>query len=345
MCRSRSYSELKPLPACDTVPVSTEAEAPFTTPDWGLFFAISLIWGSSFLLIAIGLEDLTPGMVTFARVGSGAAMLLFLRLVGTRRSERIDRADWSRVFVLSIFWVAIPFTLFPLAQEHINSALTGLLNGGTPIFVAVIGTAMTGLRPKGLVLLGLILGFLGVVVLSLPSLGEGSSEAKGVLMVLAATVCYGLAINVAGPLQRRYGAVTLMSAVLAMATVWLIPVGLLDFGENRWSVDTLVPVLVLGVVGTGLAYWVMTTLVGRVGPVRASFITYLIPVVSLILGILIRNDDVAALSLVGAVMTTIGALLASGRIGGAPTPPAAPANAIAEESAALSRPSVDGVGQ
>ncbi|MEM7324173.1 MAG: DMT family transporter [Actinomycetota bacterium] len=289
---------------------------PFTPFDGALFAAISLIWGSSFLLIAIGLEDLTPGMVTFARVGSGALALLVLKWVGSSRSERIRRADLGRVFILSITWVAVPFTLFPLAQEHINSALTGLLNGATPIFVAVVGTALTGLRPKGLVLAGLVLGFVGVVVLSLPSLGDGSSQAGGVLLVVAATVCYGLAINLAAPLQRRYGAVTLMSAVLAMATVWLIPVGLRDLGRNRWEADTLVPVLVLGVVGTGLAYWVMSTLVGRVGPVRASFITYLIPVVSLVLGVLIRNDDVAVLSLIGAAMTTAGAVLASGRIGG-----------------------------
>lgn len=300
----------------------TVDEAPFTPFDGLLFATVSLIWGSSFLLIAIGLEDLTPGMVTFVRVGSGALTLVVLKLGellrgrAGRPTTTIDRADLPAVLLLSVAWVAVPFTLFPLAQEHINSALTGLLNGATPIFVAVIGTFLTGVRPRGLVFGGLVIGFLGVVVLSLPSLGEGSSQARGVLLVVAATVCYGLAINVAGPLQRRYGAVTLMSAVLTLATIWLIPVGLRNLDQNRWEIDTFVPVLALGVVGTGLAYWVMTTLVGRVGAVRASFITYLIPVVSLLLGVAIRGDEVAALSLIGAVMTTGGAILASGRVGG-----------------------------
>ncbi|MEM7275345.1 MAG: DMT family transporter [Actinomycetota bacterium] len=134
--------------------------------------------------------------------------------------------------------------------------------------------------------------------------------------MLAATVCYGASINLAAPLQRRYGAVPLMSTVLGLATVLLIPVGLRDLSENRWQPGTTAAVLVLGVVGTGLAYWIMSSLVGRVGPVRGSFITYLIPVVSLILGVVIRNDAVATLSLIGAAMTTIGAVLASGRIGG-----------------------------
>ena len=282
--------------------------------DWSLFIAISLIWGSSFLLIAMGLEGLTPGMVTLARVGSGAATLLVLRAVGGAGSAPIARSDRGRVVALSVIWVAVPFTLFPLAQEHINSALTGLLNGATPIFVAIVASIITRRRPRGVVLVGLLIGFLGVVVLSLPSIGDGGSELRGVLLVVGATVCYGVAMNLAAPLQRRYGAMTLMTPVLALATLWLLPLGLRDWGDNRWTASSVLPVLMLGIVGTGLAYWIMATLVGRAGPVRASFITYLIPVVSLILGVVVRGDRIAAIALVGAVLTTFGAVLASGRL-------------------------------
>lgn len=295
-------------------PPQEAADGSFAPLDWLLFFGISLIWGSSFLLIAEALEGLTPGVVTLGRVGSGALTLVALRLIGGPPAVPIAREDWPKVAMLSVVWVVVPFTLFPLAQQHINSALTGLLNGATPIFVAVIATVITGSRPRGSLLIGLVLGFVGVVTLSLPSLGEGSSEANGVLMVLAATVCYGVAINVASPLQRRYGAVTLMTPILTIASVLLIPAGLRDWSDNTWSLSLIVPVLLLGVLGTGLAYWIMATLVGRVGPVPASFITYLIPVVSLILGVALRDDRVALLSLIGAVMTTVGALLASGRL-------------------------------
>ncbi|MGH1488896.1 MAG: DMT family transporter [Acidimicrobiales bacterium] len=300
----------------------------FTGTDWSLFIAIACIWGSSFLLIDLSLEGLTPGMVTLARVGSGAATLLVLRALGSRSRSRtpthtgtpgqapthIAAEDRARVIAVSLIWVAMPFALFPMAQEFINSALTGLLNGATPIFVALVAAVMTGSRPRGALLFGLALGFVGVVVLSLPSLSEGSSEARGVLMVLAATVCYGVAMNLATPLQRRYGAVTLMTPILCLATVLLIPVGLRNWGDNTWEMTAVLPVLLLGIVGTGLAYWIMATLVGRAGAVRASFITYLIPVVSLILGVVLRGDTVAGLSLVGAFLTTVGALLASGRV-------------------------------
>jgi drug/metabolite transporter (DMT)-like permease len=289
-------------------------DAAFGRLEGSLFVAISIIWGSSFLLIDLGLEGLTPATVTLGRVGLGALTLLALRFVGRKNAKSIRPEDRLRVVLLAAVWVAIPFSLFPLAQQSINSALTGLLNGATPIWVTVLSIVLTGRRPNRTLLTGLVLGFVGVVLISLPSLGEGSSEAKGVLLVLAATVCYGLAINLAAPLQQRYGAVTLMAPLLTVASIPLVPVALLDWDANRFSASTVVPVVALGVIGTGVAYWIMSTLVGRAGAVRASFITYLIPVVSLILGIVFRGDRVAALAIAGACLTTVGALLASGRI-------------------------------
>ncbi len=292
----------------------SDDQTAFTGIEWSLFVSIALIWGSSFLLIDLGLEGMTPGLITVARVGSGAATLLALRVLGRQSVQRIAAEDRPRVILLAVVWVAIPFTLFPLAQENINSALTGLLNGATPIFVTVMSVLLTGRRPDRALLVGLVFGFVGVVLLSLPSLGEGSSEAAGVLMVLAATLCYGVAINLAAPLQRRYGAVTLMTPILGLATVLLMPLGFRQWGDNNFSPSVVLPVLVLGVVGTGLAYWIMATLVGRAGAIRASFMTYLMPVVSLVLGVVFRGDRVAVLAIVGACLTTFGALLASGRM-------------------------------
>jgi len=162
-------------------------------------------------------------------------------------------------------------------------------------------------------MIGIAVGLVGLVLLSLPSIQDGQSQAGGVLMVLVATVCYGFAINLAAPLQLRYGGITLMSWVLGLASVWLLPIGLRDLGANDWRPGVVLPVAVLGVVGTGLAYWIMATLVGRVGSIRASLITYLIPVVSLILGVTVRDDEVAPLALAGAVLIIAGAVLASRR--------------------------------
>lgn len=294
-------------------PSTADNRGEFAIQDWAMFIGISLIWGSSFLLIAYALDGLTPGAVTLGRVGLGAATLWAIRLLRSGPRERIETADRPRLVMLSVVWVAVPFTLFPLAQEHINSALTGLLNGGVPIFAGIISTLVFRHAPKGAQLLGIIVGFAGIVLISLPSLNEGSSEAKGVLLVVAATLCYGVAMNFAPPLQAKYGSITLMSGVLGLATVWVLPLGLRNFGDNTWGVGPLAATVALGVVGTGAAYWIMASLVGRVGPIRASFITYLIPVVSLTLGVVFRDDTVAELALVGAALVIVGALLASRR--------------------------------
>lgn len=291
---------------------AADNEGDFAPQDWALFVGTSLIWGASFLLIAESLEAFTPGMVTFLRVSLGALTLWALRL-GLRRGHQIATEDRARVTVLGVVWVAVPFTLFPLAQQWINSAVTGLLNGATPVLVAVVSVFFVRVAPRGMQLAGLLLGFAGIVLISLGSAGEGSSQTKGVLLVLLATTCYGFAINIAPPLQATYGAIVLMSSVLSVASVCVFPYALVNLGDNEWQASSLLAVVVLGAVGTGLAYWIMTSLVGRVGSIRASFITYLIPVVSLVLGIWLRSDSVTLLALIGTPVTILGAFLASRR--------------------------------
>lgn len=282
----------------------------FTPRDWVLFVSISLIWGSSFLLMAIGLEAFEPGLITLLRVGLGAAALW---LVPQARSGQVARVAWPRLAVLSFIWVAIPFTLFPIAQQHINSAVAGMLNGAMPIFAAVVAVAMLGRLPATKTIIGLVVGFLGVVAISLPSIGEGSSEALGVALVVLATVCYGLAVNMATPIQQRYGSIPVMARMLALATIWTAPFGIYGLADSHFAWGPFLAVAAAGVVGTGIAFVIMGNLVGRVGSTRASFITYVIPVVAVILGVTLLGDEVTPLALVGTALVIVGALLASRR--------------------------------
>ncbi|MEP1123891.1 MAG: DMT family transporter [Ilumatobacter sp.] len=279
----------------------------FTPQDWGLFVSVALIWGASFLFIDIGLDAFPPGLITFLRIGSGALALLVL----PKPTVTIAADDRARLVLLSVIWVAIPFTLFPIAEQYINSSVTGLLNGATPIFAASVAAVLLRQRARGPLLAGIVVGFVGISLISLPSIGDGASGARGVVLVLAATVCYGFAINLAAPMQQRYGSLPLMTRMLALATVWTAPYGLWEIGDASWEVGPFVAVLVLGVFGTGVAFAIMGALVGRVGSTRASFITYLIPVVSLALGIAFRGDTVAPLAVAGIVLVIGGALLAS----------------------------------
>ncbi len=279
----------------------------FTPLDWVLFVGISGIWGASFLFISIGLDAFDPGLITWARVGSGAAILALV----PRARRPIAAADRPRVLVLSLIWVAIPFTLFPIAQQWIASALAGMLNGGMPIFAAIIASAMLARLPRGAQLLGLAVGFGGVIAISAPSLGEGESQAIGVVLVLAATVFYGLSVNIAAPLQQAYGSLPVMARMLALATVWTTPYGLYGLANSSFAWDSLAAVAAVGILGTGIAFVIMGTLVGRVGPTPSSFITYAIPVVALVLGVLFRDETVEAMAIVGVGLVILGALLAS----------------------------------
>jgi drug/metabolite transporter (DMT)-like permease len=279
----------------------------FTPADWARFVSIGVIWGSSFLFIAEALGAFEPGLITWLRVAMGAATLFLFR--GAR--TRIAHEDLPRVFALSFLWVAIPFTLFPLAQQHVTSAVAGMLNGGVPLVAATIGAVMLRALPGRMQLAGLVLGFTGILLISLPELGEGSSGALGVAMIVVADLCYGLSIVISAPLQQRYGALPVMARMLALATLWTAPFGLLSIPGSSFSWEALGSVAVLGIVGTGLAFVLMGSLVANVGSTRASFVTYLIPVVATILGIVVRDEHVAIVAIAGVALVIVGALLAS----------------------------------
>ena len=285
----------------------------FTPLDWALFASIGLIWGSSFLFIAIGLEAFEPGLVTWLRVLLGAGTLWLLPAA----RAPIDRADRHRVVAISFLWVAIPFTLFPLAEQHIASGLTGLLNGALPITVAAVGTLIRRRLPVPRQLVGLAVGFAGIALIALPAAGEGSSEAVGVIMVLAAVVCYGVAANIAGPLTQRYGSLPVMARMVGLAAIWTAPFGLWSVPSSSFAWNSLVAVAALGILGTGIAFAIMGRLVSRVGPNRAAFAIYLVPVVAMIMGAVFLDEQIVIWSVIGAAMVICGAVLAS-RSGAAP---------------------------
>ncbi|MGZ5300609.1 MAG: DMT family transporter [Actinomycetota bacterium] len=278
----------------------------FTPLDWAMFLSIGVIWGSSFLLIAIGLDAFEPGLITWLRVIFGASVLW---LVPTAR-QRVHREDLPRLVAMSLLWVAIPFTLFPFAEQRITSGLTGLVNGALPIFAVAVGSLMLRRAPGRSQALGLTVGFLGVVAIALPTISEGSSEAAGFLMALVATVCYGVAINIATPLTQRYGSLPVMARMLGLASIWTLPLGLLSVRGSDFAWPSILAVVGLGILGTGIAFVLMGHLVARVGS-RASFATYLIPVVALILGVVFRDEAVHVISVIGVGLVIAGALLAS----------------------------------
>ena len=272
--------------------------------DWVVLVVPGVIWGASFLFIAEGLEAVAPNGVTFTRIAIG---FLTLSLFPSAR-QPVARADWAGTAALGVLWLAFPLSMFPFAEQHVSSALTGMLNGATPLFVAAVASLIAHQLPERGVVIGLAVGFGGAVIMALPALG-GSSSAFGVGLIVAALVSYGIALNIARPLQQRNGAIPVVWRALAVALILTAPLGLPEVLKGDWSLRPALALLALGAGGTAIATILAATAAGRLGATKASATAFLIPVVALILGVVIRHERVGIVSLIGAGICLLGAAI------------------------------------
>ncbi|RMH83531.1 MAG: DMT family transporter [Actinomyces sp.] len=281
--------------------------APFTALDWGFLGGAAAIWGSSFLFTAIALDAFAPGVVTLARIGFGAVTVA--AFPAARR--RVDPADRGRLVLLGLFWMALPLTLFPIAQQWIDSSLAGMLNSAMPLMTVLVSRLVFGVATGPRRLVGVAVGFVGIVLIGAPEASTAGTRALGVLLVVAAVTCYGVAVNLAVPLQQRYGSLPVLARALGAATVMVAPFGLLGLGDSSYDTGALLACAALGAGGTGIAFVFAATLAGRVGPVRTSIITYAMPVVAIVLGVVFRDETITAWALIGTVVVLAGAWVAS----------------------------------
>lgn len=281
----------------------------FTTLDWAWVAAVAAMWGSSFLLIDIGVDHFRPELVALLRLAFGAATLV--AVPAARRA--VPRSDWPAIALLGVLWMAIPFVLFPVAQQWIDSSLAGMVNGAAPLFTAAVATVVLRRLPGGRQLAGLAVGFVGVVAITWPSAQDAHATARGAGLVLLATALYGIAFNLAGPLQRRNGALPVVLRAELVALVLVAPLGVASVPDSSFAWSSLLALFALGCFGTALALVAFTALVGRVGSTRASVTIYFLPAVAIALGALLRDERIAALSLLGAALVAGGAYLTSRR--------------------------------
>jgi drug/metabolite transporter (DMT)-like permease len=205
----------------------------------------------------------------------------------------------------------MPALLFAMAEERISSSLTGMLVSGIPIFTAALAAIVTRRAPSGVRVIGLVIGFAGITLLSLPALGESTASAIGVSMVITATIGYALASTIYAPLQQRYGAGAVVLWTLGVAAVALLPFGIAGAGASSFEWPSVVAVAILGIVGTGIARSLMVAAFGRLGTVRGSIISYLVPIVAVLLGVLILSETVEAIQVLGALVAIGGGYLIS----------------------------------
>jgi drug/metabolite transporter (DMT)-like permease len=276
--------------------------------NWLLLILPGCIWGASFLFIAEGLDAVAPNGVTFTRIAIG---FLTLSLVPAARRP-IRASDRAGAVWLGVLWLAFPLSMFPFAEQHVSSALTGMLNGATALFAAAVASILVRRLPSRAVLVGLAVGFLGAILIALPGMGgseAASGQALGITLILAALVSYGFAVNLAGPLQQRNGALPVIWRAQFVALLLTAPFGVPAVLGAHWSARPVAALIMLGALGTALAHVMTAVAAGRMGATTASATTFLMPVVALALGVGIRHEHVAPLSIVGAAVCLAGAWL------------------------------------
>ncbi len=272
---------------------------------WFLILAPGFIWGSSYLFIAEGLEAMRPEGITFVRTCIGFAVLsMFPGSRGPIRS-----GDRRLVVLLSVIWLAFPMSMFPFAEQRVSSALTGLLNSATPLFVAVVAAGQARRLPSVAVRRALGVGMLGALLIAAPSLSNGRSSAIGVAMIMAALCSYGFAINLARPLQQRNGALPVIWRAVGIAALATAPTGVRAAVEARWTLPAALAMLALGALGTGAANVMVATAAGTTSASRASAMGFVIPAVSLGLGVFVRHESVRPVSIAGGIVCVGGAFL------------------------------------
>jgi len=274
----------------------------FVVPDWLLIAVPGLIWGASFLFIAEGLKATGPSGIAFVRLFIGLATLAWFPAA----RKPVERSAWPAIALVGVLWFAFPLSMFPFAEQRVSSALTGMLNAVVPLFTAIVASAIAGRVPERRVNVGLAIGLIGAGLIAWPTMHEGHSSVVGVLLILAAVVSYGFALNLARPLQQQYGALPVILRAQLVAVILTAPLGVPDVLAVRWTPAPFFSLLMLGAFGTGVAFVSLATAAGRVGATRASSAALLIPPVALLLGVMVRGEHVAMLSIFGSVVCVAG---------------------------------------
>jgi drug/metabolite transporter (DMT)-like permease len=282
------------------------------------FLLLALIWGTSFLFIKVGVRELHPLWLTFGRVATGAVVLLIVLAVTRDRLPRDPRL-WAHMVVVAALGVSAPFTLFGFGEQRVSSVLAGIWNAATPLVALPLAALvfrterMTRARAAGIGV-----GFLGVLIVLGVWRDVGGSQLTGQLMCFGAAMCYAVAI----PYQKKFitgrpgSGVSFAAAQLLMALAQLAIVAPLVAGAppvpTTLSLDVVLCVLALGALGTGLAFVLNFRVIRVAGASTSASVTYLMPVVATLVGVVILGEHLLWNQPVGALVVLTGVAISQG---------------------------------
>lgn len=283
----------------------------------GIYIALGIVWGCSFIFIKLGLEFLTPFGVAFGRCALGALALLIYSQIKKISLIR-DRAMLGHLWVVALLLNVIPGILFALAETEVTSILAGIINAVTPLMtlIAIILVSRNE-PPTQPQVIGLLIGFLGVLTVLGAWNGLGSNPLWAILVLLAAVTCYGFSF----PYSRRFilpanlSPDSMATTQVSLAALTLLPLFLIDgIAKDEYRTGPVLAMIVLGVFGSGFAYIWNFTIMRAAGSAIASSVTYVTPVVAVAVGLIFLQEKLHWYEPLGAAIVLLGAAIAQERI-------------------------------
>jgi drug/metabolite transporter (DMT)-like permease len=283
-----------------------------------MYTVAGLIWGASFLFIEYALTALSPIGVAFWRTTFGAlAMLIAILIYRSKLPTSFD--VWKKMTIAGLFMSSVPFTLIAYAQTYVSSALASILNAVTPIAtVIVMLIAFRSEKVKAHVVVGLFVGLAGVLVILGVWQGFGDNEPLAIVAILVAIFCYGIGTPYVRKNITPLGYATEVSVLgqIGTASLTLLPVYLLS-GPLITSDPTLiaiVSIVILGALGSGVAYLLFYKVLDVVGSAIAASVTYITPIIAVVLGVVLLNEQLHWYEPVGGIIVILGAAISQGSI-------------------------------
>ncbi|WP_310006870.1 DMT family transporter [Flavobacterium granuli] len=279
---------------------------------WIYLLVLSLIWGSSFILIKKGLIGLTAFQLGSLRIIFAA---LFLLLIGFKSLLKIPHHQWKYIALTSLFGTFVPAYLFAIAETQIDSSITAILNSLTPLNTLILGAAFFGITFRRSQIWGVIIGLLGSMLLVFNgAVNHPEQNYYYAILVLIASICYAVNVNL---IKRYLSDLTPLSITTGNFLILLFPaLGILFFSDFFDVIHvekvqhSLWFILILGVVGTGIANVIFFKLIQASSPVFATSVTYLIPIVAFFWGLL-DNEVLTFVQCIGAFVILVGVYLSA----------------------------------
>lgn len=279
---------------------------------WVLLTVLSLIWGSSFILIKKGLIGLTPIQLGSLRILFAG---IFLLIIGFKSISKISFQQWKFIAITAFFGTFIPAYLFAIAQTEIDSSVSSILNSLTPLNTLVLGSIAFGLQFKRNQIFGVIIGLLGSALLILNgAMNHPEQNYYYALLIIIASLCYATNVNL---IKKHLSGMAPLSITTGNFLVLLLPATLILYFTDFLEVVTIAQVqhsmlfiVVLGVIGTGIANIIFFKLIQLSSPVFATSVTYLIPIVAFFWGLL-DNEMLTPIQFLGAFIVLIGVYLSA----------------------------------